>query len=306
MKPNPGRPQLLPLVLSYAAVYVIWGSTYFFIRMAVETISPYLLVGVRFSVGGLVLLAVALAGGRLKEGPNLKGVLAACLLGALLLFGANGLVTVAEQTVDSYLVALILASVPLAVALFDRVLFSKRISALRLGGILLGVAGVGVLVYRGGLAASFSVHLVMVLAATALWAFATSLGHRLPLHADSLANAAIEMLCAGILSLAVFAASGRPILAELMAASSRSLLGLGFLTLFGSLAFTAYTYLLAHEPAIRIVSHSLINPAIATLLGLLIGGETAAPLLAAGLPMVIIGLAVMLYGDSLLVRRRRS
>jgi drug/metabolite transporter (DMT)-like permease len=301
--PNPSRSQLLPLVLSYLAVYVIWGSTYFFIRLAVETISPYLIVGVRFSLGGLVLLAAALAGGRLKEGPDWRRILSACLLGALLLFGANGLVTVAEQTVDSYLVALILASVPLAVALFDRVLFGKRVSAVRLGGILLGVAGVGVLLYRG--AATFSVHTVLVLAATALWAFATSLSHRLPLYADSLSNAAIEMLCAGVLSLAVFAASGHRVLPELLAASPRSLLGLGFLTLFGSLAFTAYTYLLAHQPAIRIVSHSLINPVIATLLGLLIGGETVAPLLAAGLPMVIVGLAIMLYGDALLARISR-
>jgi drug/metabolite transporter (DMT)-like permease len=303
VNPDASRPHYLPLALSYLAVYVIWGSTYFFIRMAVETISPYLIVGVRFSLGGLVLLAAALAGGRLKEGLDWRRILSACLLGALLLFGANGLVTVAEQTVDSYLVALLLASVPLAVALFDRVLFGRRISALRLGGVLLGVAGVGVLLYRG--AATLSVHTVLVLASIALWAFATSLSHRLPLYADSLANAAIEMLCAGALSLAVFAVSGRPILPELLAASPRSLFGLGFLALFGSLAFTAYTYLLAHEPAIRIVSHSLVNPVIATLLGLALGGETAAPLLAAGLPMVIAGLAVMLYGDALLARIRK-
>jgi drug/metabolite transporter (DMT)-like permease len=220
VNPDASRPHYLPLALSYLAVYVIWGSTYFFIRMAVETISPYLIVGVRFSLGGLVLLAAALAGGRLKEGLDWRRILSACLLGALLLFGANGLVTVAEQTVDSYLVALLLASVPLAVALFDRVLFGRRISALRLGGVLLGVAGVGVLLYRG--AATLSVHTVLVLASIVLWAFATSLSHRLPLYADSLANAAIEMLCAGALSLAVFAVSGRPILPELLAASPRS------------------------------------------------------------------------------------
>jgi len=302
---DPDRPRYLPLVLSYLAVYVIWGSTYFFIRLAVETIPPYLLLGVRFSAGGLVLLASCWAAGRLRQGPDLKGVLSACLLGGLLLFGANGLVSVAEITVASYLVALTLACVPLAVALFDRLLFGKRVSALRLAGILLGVLGVGLLLYRGRLEVSLSPHTLLVLAATLLWAFATSLGHRLPLHGDSLVNAAIEMLFAGAASLAVYLLSGRSLLPVLQAASPRSLAAVAFLTVFGSLAFVAFTYLLAREPAIRLVSHSLVNPAIAVLLGLAVGGEAASPLLAAGMPLVIAGLAVMLYGDTL-ARRWQS
>jgi drug/metabolite transporter (DMT)-like permease len=290
--------RLTPAVmLSYLTVYLVWGSTYFFIRMAVETIPPYLLVGLRFSAGGLLLLVVVIAGGRLRRPPGVRQILSACLLGGMFLFGANGLITIAEIRVDSYVVALVLASVPLAVALFDRLLFDKRVSGLRLAGIVVGVIGVGVLLYRGGFSATLSPDTLLVLAAMLMWSLATSLGHRLPLHPDNLFNAAVEMLFAGLASLALFGLSGQAILPALVGASARSLWGLGFLTLFGSVAFTAYAHLLAAEPAIRVASYALVNPIIATLLGLIVGRETPTRLLAIGMPMVIAGLLVMLYGE---------
>ena len=83
-----------------------------------------------------------------------------------------------------------------------------------------------------------------------------------------------------------------------------STLALLYLTIVGSLAFAAFTYLIAHEPALRVTSYSLINPAIATLLGLFVGNETAVPLLAAGLPLILLGVAIMLYGETALTRWR--
>jgi drug/metabolite transporter (DMT)-like permease len=287
----------LAVILSYLTVYLVWGSTYFFIRLAVETIPPYLVVGLRFSVGGLLLLIFVIAGGRLRQPPRLRQVLSACLLGGMFLFGANGLLTIAEVQVDSYIAALVLASVPLAVALFDGLLFGRRVSLLRLAGIVVGVTGVAVLLYRGGVSATLNTGTLLILAAMLVWSLATSLGHRLPLHPDNLFNAAVEMLFAGLASLALFALSGQRIVPPLVEASARSLWGAGFLTLFGSVAFTAYAYLLAKEPAIRIVSYALVNPIIATLLGLVVGGETPTQLLAIGMPMVIAGLLLMLYGQ---------
>lgn len=298
------KPLTLAVSLSYLCIYLVWGSTYFFIRMAVQSIPPYLLVGVRFAAGGMLLLGIVAFRGGLRRLPSLRQALSACLLGGLLLFGANGLVTVAEVRVDSYVAALVLAATPLAVALFDRLLFGRRVSGLRLAGIVVGVAGVGVLLYRGSLALSLSSHTLLILAAMLLWSLGTSLGHRLPLHPDNLVNSAVEMLFAGLASLALFALSGRAVLPALAAASARSLWGAGFLTVFGSLGFTAYAYLLAHEPAIRIVSYALVNPLIATLLGLLLGGESATPLLGFGMPMVIGGLVTMLYGETILARLR--
>lgn len=293
------------VILSYLTVYLVWGSTYFFIRMAVQSIPPYLLVGLRFSVGGLLLLVAVLATARLRPRPSLRQILCACLMGGMLLFGANGLITVAEIRVHSYIVALVLASTPLAVAAFDWLLFHRRVTPLRLAGIVTGVAGVGLLLYRGGFAATLDADTLLVLAAMLLWSFATSLGHRLPLHPDNLFNAAVEMLFAGLASLAVFALGGHPALPALAAASAASLWGAAFLTVFGSVAFTAYAHLLAAEPAIRVVSYALVNPLIAILLGLAVGGESPTMLFALGMPMVIAGLLVMLYGE-LIVRRLRA
>jgi drug/metabolite transporter (DMT)-like permease len=297
------------VILSYLTVYLVWGSTYFFIRMAVQTIPPYLLVGLRFSVGGLLLLVAVVVTGRLRPWPSMRPsirqILCACLMGGMLLFGANGLITVAEIRVHSYIVALVLASTPLAVAAFDWLLFGRRVTGLRLAGIVTGVAGVGLLLYRGGFAATLDADTMLILAAMLLWSFATSLGHRLPLHPDNLFNAAVEMLFAGLASLAVFALGGQRALPALAAASAASLWGAAFLTVFGSVAFTAYAHLLAAEPAIRVVSYALVNPLIATLLGLAAGGESPTRLFALGMPMVIAGLLVMLYGE-LLVNRLRA
>ena len=128
----------LKTVAAYLTIYIVWGSTYFFIKMALESFPPYPIVGLRFTLGGTLLLVLGLISTTARAPLSLSSVCSSMLLGSLLLLGANGLVTVAEQKVDSYVVALVMAVVPLAVAAFDRFLFHKSITWLRLVGITIG------------------------------------------------------------------------------------------------------------------------------------------------------------------------
>jgi drug/metabolite transporter (DMT)-like permease len=295
----------LKTVAAYLTIYIVWGSTYFFIKMALESFPPYPIVGLRFTLGGALLLVLGLIAPKARAPLSLKAVLSSMLMGSLLLLGANGLVTVAEQKVDSYVVALVMAVVPLAVATFDRFLFHKTITWMRFVGIMVGFCGVACLLYDGhSLRGSLGPHTLMVLTAMLLWSFGTSLAHRLPLPADSRINGGIQMLFAGLVSLVIALISGHTPASVFAAPSLRSLLGLSYLAIIGSLAITAYAYLLVNEPSIRIVSYALVNPGIAVFLGFLFGSETAAPYMFIGFPLILFGLATMLYGETLLGRLR--
>ena len=297
--------QRILIVLCYITLYIVWGSTYLAIKLAVETIPPFYVVGLRYLVGGALLLGLSALSGRLRARPTLRQVLASVLLGSLLLIGGNGLITIAEQTVDSYVAALIIANTPLVVAGFDWLLFRERISAIRLAGIAIGITGVGLLLYNGDAPArGLTAGVGLILGGISLWGLATSLGPHMRTYPDPLANSGMQMLFVGIVCTAGAALLAPPAAEIVPLVSARSAWGLLYLSVVGSLAFGAYTYLIAHQPASRVVSYALVNPVIATLLGLLLDGETPVPLLAAGLPLVLLGVGMMLYGETALSRVR--
>ncbi|MCD6121007.1 MAG: EamA family transporter [Spirochaetales bacterium] len=288
------------VLLSYATIYIVWGSTYFFIKMAVESIPPLTVVGIRFFTGGTFFLLFALIKRKLNPIPTLRQVAASILLGSLLLLGGNGFISFAERKVDSYFVALVLSTTPLIVALFDRILLSKRVTLIRMSGISTGVFGVGLLLYNGqSFRAVLKPEILMVLAAITSWSLGTSLGHRFRVYPDNFVNSGIQMSFAGLVCLIYAAVSSNFFYYPENTFSIRSLTALAYLAVIGSLAFSAYTYLLSHQPASKVVSYALINPIIAVLLGLLIGNETAAPYLFAAMPLILLGLAIMLYGEKL-------
>jgi drug/metabolite transporter (DMT)-like permease len=293
------------IVLCYLTLYVVWGSTYFFIKMAVETIPPLYVLGLRFSGGSMLLLGLAMLARRLRARPTFRQILASVFLGSLLLLGGNGLITIAEQTVDSYITALIIAATPMIVATFDWILLRKRISPVRLGGITVGMLGVALLLYNSDAPrAGLSPEILMVIGGVGCWGLATSLGHRMKTYPDPLVNSGIQMIFVGVVSLIAVSFIYPPLPQILPQVSLRSGLALLYLAVVGSLAFGAFTYLIAHEPAIRVSSYSLVNPVFATLLGLLVGDETPVPLLAIGLPLVLLGVALMLYGEAVLAQLR--
>ncbi len=288
----------LLVIISYLTIYIVWGSTYFFIKMAVKTIPPFYVIGFRWLVGGSLILGFTLLTGRFKRLPTLGEAGNAVLLGVLLLLTGNGLISIAERKVDSYLVALVLALTPIVIALFDWLLFKKRVSVMNLAGIVVGVGGVALLLYNGtSLTSSFTPDLFLVVCGLISWSFATSLGHKVNVYPDILVNSAMQMLIVGAGCMLGMAFNGPP-LSELMPQFSiQSWTGTWYLAIVGSLAFCAYTYLIANEPAIRISSYALINPLIATFLGLVIAKENPVPYLFYAFPIILLGLFLMIYGE---------
>jgi drug/metabolite transporter (DMT)-like permease len=266
-------------------------------------------LAIRWTVGGILLLALAAATGRLRRLPSTRELASAVVLGTLLLLLGNGLITAAERRIDSYIAALLASSSPIIVALFDRALLRLRLTFVRVLGVVLGFGGVALLLYDGqSLASSLDVSVLLGLAGVLFWGLATSLGHRFPVHGDNTVNSGVQMLFTGLVSLAITLLAGhRP--AEIAAAiSPSSLFGVAYLAVVGSIAFSAFTYLVKHEPAERVVSYALVNPLIALALGLVIGKESPTPLIAVGSPLILLGLGFMLYGERIAgwLRKRRD
>ncbi|HET6450999.1 MAG TPA: EamA family transporter [Spirochaetia bacterium] len=291
---------------SYATIYLVWGSTYFFIRQSVLTIPPMWVLAIRWLIGGALLLAAAGVRGGLRALPSWRAVLSSIVLGTFLLLGGNGLMTIAERHIESYVAALLASSTPIVVAVIDSVLLRKPLTVARVLGVVFGIVGVAVLLYNGqSVASSLNVSVLLGLAGILSWGLATSLAHRFPVSGDNTVSSGIQMLFVGVVSAAVCAITGPAPSAVLARASTLSLVSVIYLGVLGSLAFSAYAWLVQVEPAERVVSYALVNPVIALFIGLAFGGETATPYLGAGVAVVLVGLAFMLYGERLLTWRRR-
>jgi len=288
------------VIASYATIYLVWGSTYFFIRQSVLTIPPMWVMAIRWLIGGALLMGFAAFRGGLRPLPSGRAILSSIVLGTLLILGGNGLITVAERHVDSYLAALLASSTPILVALIDSLLLRKTLTAARVLGVLFGFVGVAVLLYNGhSLAASLSPSVLIGLAGVLSWSLATSLGHRFPVSGDNTVNSGIQMLFVGAVCLAASFVIGPTPAAVLSHASTLALIGVIYLGVLGSLAFSAYTWLVQVEPAERVVSYALVNPIIALFLGLTLASETPTPYLVLGVPLALVGLGFMLYGERL-------
>jgi drug/metabolite transporter (DMT)-like permease len=298
------------IIISYLTVYIVWGSTYLAIRWVVESFSAYYLVGARFFIGGLIFIIISLVTGQLNRLPTMKETMSSAFLGIFFLIGGNGLISVGLLKVDSYLAAIIISATPFCVALFNRILFSEKITAIRLFGVTLGFIGVIAILYNGkNPFETFEPYIGFLIAGFICWGFATSVGHKLPVHSNNLVNSGLQMLIAGIIALAMSQFMYKPLPELIHTVTLRSLLALVYLITIGSAAYYAYTYLIANEPSIRIVSYAIVNPLIAVLLGLVFGHEKPVPLLAIGMPVILAGLAFMLYGEPIcnaIVKRIRK
>lgn len=293
---------MLPKLIAYATLYLVWGSTYFAIKETVHTLHPALVVGIRFSLGGILLLILGAALGRWRRAPSVAEWRTTMLLSVLLLLLGNGMVTWAEVEVDSYVAALIIASTPLAVAVFNRILFKLPVSLSGLAGILVGMLGVALVLYDGrSFFTSLNSSTWLILFAVTSWALGTSLGKSLPTYPDVVIAGGLQSVFGGLWGLLVYAFVFRGPWPDLAAVSTASWLSLLYLIVPGSLAFVAFGYLVQHEPSSRVVSYALVNPAIAVLIGLGMG-EKAMPFLWVGLPLILAGVFLMLYGEALRAR----
>ena len=276
-----------------ATIYLVWGSTYLAIRVMVETMPPLLSAGARFAAAGAVFWAVlGLSGGRERVRVTRAELAGAALVGTLLCFGGNGLVTVAEKDVPSGLAALIIGSVPLWVVLM-RMSHGDRVPRATLAGVALGFAGLAVLVLPGdrpGDAPLWGVLVIVV--ASVSWAAGSFYSRRLPLPTDAFASTAYQMLLGGAGMSLVGLVAGEAGGLELAAFSTRSLVAFAYLVLAGSLlAFTAYVWLLKNAPISTVATYAYVNPVIAILLGWAILAEDVTGTTVAGAAAIVVSVA---------------
>ncbi len=281
--------------LPLGIVYLVWGSTYLGIRLAIDTIPPLLMAGVRFSVAGAVLYAFSIGRGESRrDRPGPAQWTAAFLIAALLLVGGNGGVVLAERSIPTGIAALLVATVPLWMAIIDRVFFGHRLYRLTVVGLLVGFGGVALLLgWQGG-------HIdlrgaLLGLLAPICWASGSVFSRRARLPVRPMVATAMQMLCGGALFLAAGTAAGELGRVHLSAISTTSLLALAYLTVFGSLvAFSAYVYLLRSAPLTLVSTYAYVNPVVAVGLGALVLGEhvTLRTLIAGGVIVGAIALIV--------------
>ena len=279
-------------------VYLVWGSTYLAIAIAVQTLPPLLSAGLRFLLAGALLGAWLLARhGRAALRIEREQLWGAALVGMLLLAGGNGLVVLAERTVPSGLTALVVASVPLWIVVF-RLIAGDRVATSLVVGVLVGFGGVAILVVPRGASGEVDLWgLITVVGATFSWALGTFASPRLPMPRDPLASTAVQMLAGAVLLIAVAIAIGEPARADASSFSTASLVALAYLVVFGSLvAFSAYTWLLQHAPVSRVATYAYVNPVVAVLLGAVALGEAVTP-------SMLIGAAIILAAVAFIVSR---
>ncbi|HEY1250431.1 MAG TPA: EamA family transporter [Thermoanaerobaculia bacterium] len=289
------------IVLAFAAVYVLWGSTYLAIRIGDETIPPFLLAGLRHTVAGLLLLGwLRLRGG--AAGIERRHWRSAAIIGALMLLGGNGLVTWAEKRVPSGLAALIVASVPIWMTLLHGLQTRRRPHGVVLLGLALCVAGLAFLVLpSAGAVASNHVDplgAIALLCAAFFWAIGSLYSRTAPLPSSTLLATAMEMVAGGAILLTVSTVAGEWRTVSLAAVSSRSILALAYLIVAGSLlGFTAYVFLLSATTPARVSTYAFVNPVVAVFFGWAIAGE-AVTLRTALSALLIVGAVALIvrYG----------
>ena len=285
------------IVLAFAAVYVLWGSTYLAIRFGVETIPPFLLAGLRHSTAGLLLYAWTRRRGAARPQP--KHWRSAVVVGGLMLLGGNGLVTWAEQRVPSGLAALIVASVPIWMTVIDGVQRRERPHGIVVVGLLLGLGGLAFLLAPGQFAGGSHVDplgAAALLAAALFWAIGSLHARRAALPSSTLLATSMEMIGGGALLFAAAAATGEWRSFSLAAVSTRSLLSLAYLVVAGSLlGFTAYIFLLGATTPARVSTYAYVNPVVAVLLGWLLAGEAVTP-------RTLVAAAVIVAAVALIIR----
>jgi drug/metabolite transporter (DMT)-like permease len=287
-------------LLAFFAIYVIWGSTYLAIRHAVETIPPLMTAGVRHLAAGLVLY-VAYVGVRGRRVHISATEWRASLVLAVLFFlVGHGTLHWAEQTVASGIAALLVATEPVWIALMMPAAPGSRFSVRMAGGLTTGLAGVGLLVPRESLAAG-SQQLwgsSAILVGAMSWALGVRYAATATLPGNPFVRAATTLLCGAGLLLTASMATGEMGRVDVRAISARSLLGLGYLIVFGSVvAFSAYTWLLERRSATLVATHTFVNPVIAVLLGWLVAGEVLTPRIV-GATALILAALVLLESDS--------
>lgn len=295
------RTQAAWILIAFVAIYTIWGSTYLAIRVAIETIPPLLMACTRFLIAGTLLYIWATLRG--EPQPARHHLPPLVIIGGLLLLGGNGGVTWAEQTVPSGLAALLVATVPLWMVLIEWLRPGGSRPRTRVfAGLGLGLAGIVLLIGPGDIAGGGQVPLlgglVIVLAALS-WATGSIYSRSVKLQASPLRSTALEMLAGGTLLFLAGSLAGEWGQLDIGQVSSRSLVALAYLVIFGSIvAFTAYIWLLKVSTPARVSTYAFVNPVMAVFLGWAILDETLTIITLIAAAVIVTAVAIIIMSRS--------
>ena len=290
------QPRAWKVLLAFAIIYLVWGSTFLAIRVGVREVPPFLLAGMRFVIAGLFVFACARAKGTAipttRQWPSL-------IIVAVLFFVVDyGLVFWAEVRVPSGITAVMMATIPAFMAISEILILKTQRLTLRLGiALLVGMGGVAVLASRS---ATFSDAPIDTLGAMALllgaisWALGSALTRKLSLPSDKVMSSGAQMLAGGLLLTATAAMLGEFHGFRLQAVSVKAWLALAYLIVAGSIvAFTAYVWLIHHESPTKVGTYAYVNPVVAVVLGYLFGGEALTARTVVGTMLVLVSVVVI-------------
>lgn len=276
-------------------VWIVWGSTYLAIRVAVRTIPPLMMGSVRFLLAGGILYVLAVRrGDRVGDRPTAEHWRSAFIIGAALLLGGNGLVSWAEQRVPSGVAALLIATVPLWLAIGDRLRYGSRLSRQTILGLAVGFSGVVLLVGQSGDGKIDSLGAAALVGASIFWAGGSLYSRGAALPRRPLVGTGMQMLAGGLVMAVASVATGELGRLDVGNVSGESLLGLAYLIVFGSwVGFTAYVWLLRNTRTSLVGTYAYVNPVVAVLLGWALLSEmiTVRTLLSGG--VIVVGVALI-------------
>jgi drug/metabolite transporter (DMT)-like permease len=284
------------VVAALGTIYLVWGSTYLAIRVTDRTMPPLLMSSVRFLIAGTALYAFASRG---QARPTFRQWSSAAIVGAALLLIGNGGVAWAETRLESGLAALMVAIIPLWVALMDRAFFGRRLSPVAIAGLVVGFAGVALLVRPGG--GGDVVAMLALVGTTAAWAGGSLYARGAALPESPLLSASMQMLAAAVFLGVAGLASGETSGIHADTFSTKPLIAFVYLVVVGSLiAFSAYAWLLKNVRISIVSTYAFVNPVVAVALGTVFLNETI------GWTTVIAGAAIVVAVVSIVTARAPS
>ena len=290
------HPRAWKVLLAFAIIYFVWGSTFLAIRVGVREVPPFLLAGMRFLIAGAVLYA----GMRIKgtSSPTAREWTSATLLAVLIFVFDYGLLFWAERRVPSGIAAVMMATIPVFMALSEIfIMKTQRLTARLATALMVGVAGVTVLVSHS---VTFGDTPIDTLGACALivasvsWSVASALTRKLPLPAEKAMSSGAQMLAGGILLTITAASLGEFHGFHAQAVSLKAWLALAYLIVAGSIiGFTAYVWLIHHESPTKVGTYAYVNPVVAVIVGYVFGGEPLGARTVLGTLLVLVSVIVI-------------
>jgi drug/metabolite transporter (DMT)-like permease len=283
------------LLLALSIVYVVWGSTYLAIRIAIETMPPFLMASIRFLIAGGALYAFSIGrGDRVGDRPGVQQWRAASIVGTLLFLGGNGGVVWAEQRVSSGITALIVSAVPLWVALLGFVFLRQRLPRVAVVGLIVGFAGTALLIRPGGSQHVDALGAAALIGASVSWSIGTLYGARAPLPARGLVSASMQLIAGGVSVGIAGLVSGELSRFHPSEFSRSSIIAVVYLIVLGAIvAFPAYAWLVRNATPAITSTYAYVNPVIAVFLGWALVDERIQPTTLVAGAIIVVAVAMI-------------